>query len=107
MKKAMKILIIICIIVAVIIIVGKCILFPRYEEIKVTGQYEFACEDDWVTEDRQDPFLNNGSLREVQVRVWYPKGYGELNDKLPVVIASHGSCGSIDNNLSMYTCKTM
>lgn len=102
MKKGMKVFIAICIIIAALTIVGKSILFPRYDEIETTGLYEIACEDYWVTEDQLDPFLKNGSLREVQVRAWYPKGYDNLDAKLPVVIASHGSCGSIDNNLSLY-----
>lgn len=37
MKKIMKILIIILIIFVMLIVVGKKILFPRYDEIEVTG----------------------------------------------------------------------
>ena len=102
MKKTMTILIIILVIFVILIVVGKNILFPRYEEIEVTGKYEIGCEDYWVTEDKEDPFLKDGSPREVQVRVWYPKDYDDPDTKLPVVIASHGSCGTIDNNLSLY-----
>ena len=98
----MKILLIILIVFAMLILVGKRILFPRYDEIEVTGKYEIGCEDYWVTEDKEDPFFNNRSLREVQVRVWYPQNYEDPNTKLPVVIASHGSCGTIDNNRSLY-----
>ena len=98
----MKILIIILIVFVILIVVGKTILFPRYDEIEVTGKYEIGCEDYWVTEDKEDPFFNNRSLREVQVRVWYPQNYEDPNTKLPVVIASHGSCGTIDNNRSLY-----
>lgn len=102
MKKTMIVLVAILIIIAMLIVVGKRILFPRYDEIEVTGKYEIACEDYWVTEDKADPFLNDGSLREVQVRAWYPQDYDNPDAKLPVVIASHGSCGSIDNNRSLY-----
>lgn len=102
MKKLMKILIIFLLIVAIIVVVGKKILFPRYDEIEVTGKYEIGHEDYWVTEDREDPFLKDGSLREVQVRIWYPQNYDDPDMKLPVVIASHGSCGTIDNNRSLY-----
>ena len=102
MKKAMKIIIIILISIAVLIVAGKLILFPKYEEIEVTGKYEIGCEDYWVTEEIKDPFLDDGSLREVQVRAWYPKDYDNPDIKLPVVIASHGSCGTIDNNRSLY-----
>ena len=102
MRKTMKILIAVVIVVVVLVIVGKSILFPQYEEIEVTGPYEIDCVDYWVTEDQADPFLKDGSLREVQVRAWYPKDYDNPEAKLPVVIASHGSCGSIDNNRSLY-----
>lgn len=102
MKKNMIITIIVLVSIVFLIVVGKRILFPAYDEIEVTGKYEIDCEDYWVTEDKEDPFLNDGSLREVQVRVWYPKDYNALDTKLPVVIASHGSCGTIDNNRSLY-----
>lgn len=49
----MKILIILLIFV-IIIVVGKRLLFPRYDEIEVTGKYEIGCEDYWMTEDRGD-----------------------------------------------------
>ena len=102
MRRTMKILIAVVIVVVVLVIVGKSILFPQYEEIEVTGPYQIDCVDYWVTEDQADPFLKDGSLREVQVRAWYPKDYDNPEAKLPVVIASHGSCGSIDNNRSLY-----
>lgn len=102
MKKTMIIIIIILVIIVIFILVGKRIIFPPYDEIEVTGEYEIDCEDYWVTEDKEDPFLKDGGLREVQVRVWYPKNYDALDTKLPVVIASHGSCGTIDNNRSLY-----
>ena len=69
MKKLMKIIIILLFVFVILIVVGKVILFPKYEEIEVTGKYEIGCEDYWVTEDKEDPFLKDGSLREVQVRV--------------------------------------
>lgn len=102
MKKTMKIMMIFLIIIIILIVVGKRILFPPYEEMEVTGRYEIKSEDYWVTEDKEDPFLKDGSFREVQVRVWYPSNYDDPDTKLPVVIASHGSCGTIDNNRSLY-----
>ena len=102
MKKTMKILLIILVVFLILVVVGKRILFPPYDEIEVTGKYEINSEDYWITEDKEDPFLMDGSLREVQVRVWYPKDYDNSDIKLPVVIASHGSCGTIDNNRTLY-----
>lgn len=82
------------------ILLGKWILFPKYEELEVTGKYEITSEDYWVTEEKEDPFLE-GTRREVQVRAWYPEDY-DADAKLPVIMASHGSCGTIDNNRSLY-----
>ena len=73
MKKTMKILLIILVVFLMLIVVGKRILFPPYDEIEVTGKYEINSED-----------------------------YDNSDIKLPVVIASHGSCGTIDNNRTLY-----
>lgn len=102
MKKTMKILLIILVVFLMLIVVGKRILFPPYDEIEVTGKYEINSEDYLVTEDKEDSFLMDGSMREVQVHVWYPKDYDNSDIKLPMVIASHGSCGTIDNNRTLY-----
>lgn len=49
--------------VVVLSCMGKRILFPPYDEIEVTGKYEIDCEDYWVTEDKEDSFFKDGSLR--------------------------------------------
>lgn len=61
MKKAMKVLMIILVIIVILFVVAKRLLFSPYEEIEVTGKYEIDCEDYWVTEDKEDPFLKDGS----------------------------------------------
>ena len=77
----------------------KYILFPPVKEVATTGTHQIASSDYWVDEDVEDPYLSDGSLRELQVRKWYPT---DSSEKLPVIIASHGSCGTIDNNVSLY-----
>lgn len=77
-------------------------LFPHNGKVSVTGTYEYASEDYWLTLDTADPFSKDGALRELQIRKWYPVDAKEGVDNLPVVVASHGSCGSIDNNISLY-----
>lgn len=103
-KKGNKIitLLIILGVLLTLYLIGKAVLFPKPAELRTTGKYEVTSEDYWVTEEREDPFLKDGSAREVQVRVWYPKNYEDVNTRLPIIIASHGSCGSIDNNRSLY-----
>ncbi|MDO4489238.1 MAG: hypothetical protein Q4B67_09165 [Eubacteriales bacterium] len=107
-RKAMKTILIILCILVVLFVAGKMILFPKYEALPVSGKYDIGTLEYWVTEDIEDPYLKDGSKREVWVRVYYPRNYAENNDnagnieKLPVMAVSHGSCGSIDNNESLY-----
>ena len=81
------------------VVTAKYVVFPPIRDIKVTGSYAFGSTDYWVDEDRTDPYLGEGTTRELQVRKWFPLN---SDDELPVVIASHGSCGTIDNNVSLY-----
>lgn len=80
------------------LITFKLILFPPKSAVPTTGEYEIMSEDYWVTEDITDPYTNDG-LRQLQVRKWSPI---DCNNDNPVIIASHGSCGTIDNNVSLY-----
>ena len=104
MKKAagnrkVKRVMIAIVIVAVVIVALKFILFPPAKEIPVTGKYGIASEDYWVNEDKADPYSGNSSNRQLQVRRWYPVN---CTEEKPVIVASHGSCGTIDNNVSLY-----
>ena len=86
-------------IVAVVAIALKYILFPPVKQLPATGKYQVASADYWVTLDKADPYSKDGSKRQLQIRKWYPTDY---SGQKPVVVASHGSCGTIDNNLSLY-----
>ncbi len=77
----------------------KFAVFPPVREIPTTGSCLIGFSDYWVDEDRTDPYSGEGTLRELQVRKWYPL---DSKNELPVIIASHGSCGTIDNNVSLY-----
>ena len=57
MKKTMKILLIILVVFLMLIVVGKRILFPPYDEIEVTGKYEINSED-YDDSDYEMPVLN-------------------------------------------------
>ena len=50
----------------------KYILFPPVREIPVTGSYQIGTEDYWVNMDIKDSYLSDGSLRELQIRKWFP-----------------------------------
>lgn len=86
-------------IVLVVIVALKFIFFPPVKKILTTGKYQIASEDYWVTENKADPYSRNGNTRQLQVRKWYPKDCSENKE---VLVASHGSCGTIDNNVTLY-----
>ena len=50
-------------------VTSKYILFPPVREIPTTGSYQVASEDYWVN---LDTYLTDGSLRELQIRKWFP-----------------------------------
>ena len=81
------------------IIIPK-IIFPEFEPLKVTGNYEVQTSlYTWEDESRVETFTNTGENRALTVKFWYPKEEG----KYPLVVFSHGAFGVIDSNNSTYT----
>ena len=77
----------------------KFALFPPMLEVKTTGAYNIASQDYWIETQQVG---SDGNERELQVRAWYPKNYDRAEHSAKVIVFSHGSCGTIDNNLSLY-----
>ena len=98
-NKKVKRMIGVIIILAVLAVVIKFILFPPVKQLPTTGQYQITSVDYWVTENRSDPYFDDRECRQLQVRRWYPI---DCTEDKPVIVASHGSCGTIDNNVSLY-----
>lgn len=75
-------------------------LFPKIEVIKPTGSYKIEyTEEFYKDESRIETYKNDGSKRELQIGIWYSK---ELNlNEAPLVIFSHGSFGTINNNKTL------
>ena len=100
LKETKRITKFLCTIASILIwvITIEFIVFPLTSDLPTTGGYEITSEDYWITEDMTDPYTNEGQ-RQLQVRKWSPIG---CDAERPVIIASHGSCGTIDNNVSLY-----
>ena len=77
----------------------KFVVFPPVKEVKTTGTYQTAAEDYWLQTNQKG---TDGENREIQIRVWYPEDYDGAQHSANVMVFSHGSCGTIDNNLSLY-----
>lgn len=79
-------------------------IFPPHILLKPTGIYKVQTEDYWLTEEKEDPFAKDGRQRVILVRRYFPEGYDFENaaEYKPVVVASHGTFGTIRNNISLY-----
>lgn len=77
----------------------KLAVFPPMQEVKMTGSYQIASEDYWLQTIQAGV---DGEKRELQVRAWYPGDYDGMVHSAKVMVFSHGTCGTIDNNLSLY-----
>lgn len=86
----------------VLVLTVWLMLFPRYEDIAPTGANEIKyIEENYTDESRIEEFKNDGSKRELQIGVWYP--LDKENNSCPLVIFSHGSFGTINNNKTLCT----
>ena len=102
MKKRNIVLAIIAVIIILAFLVTPKILFPKYEEPKVTGDHEVCViMDTWEDEARKEIYSDNDENRCVTVKFWYPREEGNY----PLVVFSHGSTGVIDSNYS--TCNEL
>jgi len=80
---------------------GWLALFPKTEVIDPTGSYQILVEDITLTDNsRLETYKNDGSYRSLEVKFWYPKDFNEKN-KCPLVVFSHGSFGTVDNNATL------
>ena len=75
-------------------------LFTNYNGLPVTGQYGMKeVSAILVDRDREDPFENDGSSREVPAHFYYPENAA---GSYPLVIFSHGAFGYYQSNFSTY-----
>ena len=97
-KKIYRIITVPAFIIALIVTI-KFMVFPPIKELPTTGNYQITSFDYWIDEDITDIYSDSGQKRELQIRKWHPVN---ADDNLPIIIASHGSCGTIDNNVTLY-----
>ena len=75
-------------------------LFTDYQGLKLTGPYEVSQANAiMIDHSRIEEFEDDGSYREVPVYFFYPEN---ANEKVPVVIFSHGAFGYYQSNASMF-----
>jgi dienelactone hydrolase len=87
-------------ILILILMVFPSIVFPQNKPLKTTGKYEVDTKT-YTYEDtnRLEIYSKANSNRQLNIQFWYPKN---LNDKLPIILFSHGAYGVKSSNESLY-----
>ncbi|ROR29068.1 platelet-activating factor acetylhydrolase isoform II [Mobilisporobacter senegalensis] len=76
------------------------ILFPQYEPLAQTGNYNTRTMSYTLTDpDRIESYSNQTENRKVSIQFWYPESE---NEKFPLVIFSHGAFGFRGSNYSTF-----
>ncbi len=73
-------------------------LFPQYEELQTTGEYNVATAQYTFTSDTIIDYFT-GDRRSINVGFWYPE---DAEGKFPLVVFSHGAFGIKNSNDSCY-----
>jgi dienelactone hydrolase/NADH:ubiquinone oxidoreductase subunit 6 (subunit J) len=84
----------------IFIVTLPAIIFPQYEKIKPTGEYQVATKTYTYTDtERAEIYTNIGENRKLNVELWYPKN---APGKYPLIVFSHGSFGIKTSNESLF-----
>lgn len=76
------------------------ILFPQYKPLAQTGNFDIETVSYTLTDpERKESNLDHTESRDVTIQFWYPKS---LNEKLPLVVFSHGAFGYRGSNYSTF-----
>ena len=90
-------------IIAIAIAVVPALIFPPYDGLSTTGDYDVRqAHAIMVDESRIDSFEQDGSYCEVPVWFYYPDASDESAGQFPLVVFSHGAFGYHESNFSLY-----
>lgn len=88
--------------------VVPAIMFPQYEQIETTGQYQSKTASyTWTDESRKETLSEKDEARNVSVKFYYPNQYKDgteigTEETFPLIIFSHGAFGFVESNYSLY-----
>ncbi|MBR5918146.1 MAG: hypothetical protein IKZ76_08755 [Lachnospiraceae bacterium] len=103
-KKPIIIIVSIIAVLLAIILIGvrvfRTYIITDYQGREVTGPYTVSeANAILIDTSRVEEFEDDGSFREVPVHFYYPEG---ADEKMPLVIFSHGAFGYYQSNTSTY-----
>ena len=84
----------------VVIAVIPAVIFPQYQAVEATGEYQVATVTYTYTDtNRIETYTSNGENRKFNVELWYPQN---ANGTYPLIVFSHGTTGTKTSNMSLY-----
>ena len=76
------------------------IIFPQYNMVKASGDYQVATAAYTYTDmNRIETYTDTGEYRKLNVRMWYPEN---TETKYPLIVFSHGGISTKSSNESLY-----
>jgi hypothetical protein len=83
-----------------LIAVTPALIFPQYQPIETTGEYQVATVTYTYTDtNRVETYTTTGENRMLNVEFWYPQ---DANGTYPLIVFSHGTTGTRTSNTSLY-----
>ena len=84
----------------VVIAVSPALIFPQYQAVEATGEYEAATVTCTYTDaNRIETYTSTGENRKLNVKLWYPQN---AIGAYPLIVFSHGTTGTKSSNTSLY-----
>lgn len=86
--------------VFILVVALPSIIFPQYNAIKPTGEYQVEAVTYTYTDTKRiETYINTGENRKLNVKLWYPKN---TNGTYPLIVFSHGALGIKKSNETLY-----
>lgn len=76
------------------------IIFPQYNIVETSGEYQVATSAYTYTDtNRIETFTDTGEFRKLNVKMWYPEN---TETRYPLIVFSHGGISTKSSNESLY-----
>lgn len=88
-------------VVLIFLVLTPLLIFPEYQMIPTTGNYEVGANIDFLIDTNrfESYYDGDGVNRKLTIQFWYPVAE---NETFPLIVFSHGSFGTRTSNETLY-----
>lgn len=88
-------------VVLIFLVLTPLLIFPEYQMIPTTGNYEVGTNVEFLTDTNrfESYYDGDGVNRNLTIQFWYPVSE---NETFPLIVFSHGSFGTRTSNETLY-----